>query len=91
MRDIMKSLDSMDFAIIDMKRVVAMNTAAQSFLRDLVRSMTAQRVYPVFSHMDAYESFACELRTAVQSGGGQACPSFLVTTTLRWNGAKTNC
>ena len=71
-RDIMKSLDSMDFAIIDMKRVVTINPAAGKLLRDLVQSMTAQHVYPVFSHMDAHESFACELRTTVNPAGSGA-------------------
>ena len=64
-RDIMKSLDSMHFAILDMKRVMSINNAAGKLLRDLVQSMIAQCVYPVFSHTDIHETFSRELREMI--------------------------
>jgi glutaminase len=60
-RNIVQSLDSMHFAILDMKRVMSINSAASKLLCDLVRSMIAQHVYLVFSHTDIHEAFSREL------------------------------
>lgn len=74
-RDMGKSLDSMEFAILDMKRVVTIDDAARKLFLDLARSMAAKNIQVIFSNVENEVLFSKYLKEECSVAGQ---PSFLI-------------
>ena len=68
-RDIISSLDAVDFVILDLKRVTRFDAIACHLLRQLLQTVTAQQCILLFSHVDRTSPFVTYILGQVGTDG----------------------